>query len=112
MEHPYDMSLHQEYLMVGHPQAQAYEWLKAYALNLSDQCSNEEYSNREVTVEELLETADSHQNDASGWGGDYIVRGGAFEGMSMDPMFWEKYAIFRDIPLDQVEEAHFFSCSC
>ena len=51
---------------------------------------------------------------SKGWG-DYIVRGGAFEGEGVEPMFpmfWEKYADFTGRDRDSIEENSFFSCSC
>jgi hypothetical protein len=110
---PYPEDEHEARVICGDPQALAYEWIKAYAKNLSDQCADEEYSSSEVTVDELLDTADSHQPESnSRWGGDYITRGGAFEGQGVEPMFWEKYAVLKGKSLDEVEESHFFSCSC
>lgn len=111
---PYDPELHDVQLLVGAPEAIAFAWLLAYAQNLTDRCSNEEYSNAEISVADLVSVADSHQpeNDSTGWGGDYIVRGGAFEGFGVDPTFWKMYAQFRGKTIDEVEQAHFFSCSC
>lgn len=97
------------------PVALAYEWITQYAKNLTDQV-NDAHDARggPVTVDDLLDIADSHQpeNDSTGWGGDYLVRGGTFEGESIDPTFWAKYAILRGKQLEDVEQAHFFSCSC
>lgn len=109
----YDLSLHNAALILGDPVAQAYEWLKAYAENLSDRCKDDDYregSNSPISVEELIGIADSHQEEGS-WG-DYLVRGGAFEGDSPDPTFWKYYAIFKEIPQEEVNEQSFFSCSC
>lgn len=105
---PYPVEEHGPRLMCGDPIAQAYEWIAAYARNLADQC-NADDSYGTVTVDDLMEAADSHQGE--GWG-DYINRGGAFEGESVDPTFWEKYAIVRGKPLDEVEQNSFFTCSC
>lgn len=111
----YDQSTHQAALILGDPIAEAFEWMRNYALNLTEQCSDDEYgSSAPITVELLIETADSHQpqeNGGSSWG-DYITRGGTFEGESVDSTFWKKYAIFREIPLENVEQSSFFSCSC
>ncbi|QDH84208.1 hypothetical protein Axy13_016 [Achromobacter phage vB_AxyP_19-32_Axy13] len=96
---------HNSRVMCGDPVALAYEWLKQYAEEVNNDAGDE----GEVTLEDLLEAADSHQGD--GWG-DYIVRGGAFEGYSLNPMFWDKYAIFKGIDRSEISEAHFFSCSC
>lgn len=106
----YDLSLHQAALILGDPVAQAFEWIRAYAENLTSQAKGDSYGgDYPVTVSDLMEAADSHQGD--GWG-DYIVRGGTFEGESIDPTFWEKYAIFREIPLEDVSQSSLLSCSC
>lgn len=113
----YDQSLHQAALILGDPVAEAFEWMKHYAENLSDQCKggyDEDQHYSGVTLEELLRVADSHQPDQNtkGWGGNYISRGGVFEGVQTDPTFWKKYAIFREIPIEDVDQSSFFSCSC
>lgn len=109
---PYDPETHEARLMCSDPVAVAFQWMVEYAKNLADQCDSED-SYGTVTVADLLEAADSHQpENGSRWGGDYISRGGAFEGQSVDPTFWAMYAKFRQKPLEDVEEAHFFSCSC
>ena len=115
-EHPYPIEEHEARLICGDPQALAYAWILAYAQNLDDQCrpsEDDDDSYGSVSVNDLLEVADSHQPGQGGrWGGDYLSRGGAFEGQSVDSTFWKHYAVFRDIPQDEVEEASFFSCSC
>lgn len=106
----YDQSMHQAALILGDPVARAYEWIRAYAENLSAQTVGDNYGgDREVTVKQLMDAADSHQGE--GWG-DYIIRGGTFEGESIDPTFWEKYAIFREIPLEDLNQSSLLSCSC
>lgn len=117
MEHPYPMEEHEARVICGDPQALAYAWILAYAANLNDQCQprddDDDSRYGSVTVTDLLEVADSHQPDAdSRWGGDYLSRGGAFEGEQVDPTFWKHYAVFRNKPIEEVEEASFFSCSC
>lgn len=107
----YDLSSHKGRLLLGDPVADAYEWLQAYALNLTDRCKDDCYGgDREVTLKELLEIADSHQGENQ-WG-DYLTRGGTFESESVDPTFWVKYAAFYEIPSEEVNENSFFSCSC
>ncbi|MNO13123.1 hypothetical protein D3C76_27490 [compost metagenome] len=115
---PYDIEEHKGRLMCGDPVAIAYEWIRAYAENLTDQVNSynddNEYGSEGVTVDELMEVADSHQPDENGnngWG-DYISRGGTFEGEGVDPTFWEKYAIVRGKHIDDVDQSSFFSCSC
>ncbi len=112
---PYPPEEHDARLKDGCPIAQAYEWIAAYALNLTQdvqECHREYYGfegGREVTVKDLMDAADSHQGD--GWG-NYIVRGGTFEGEYVDPTFWTKYAILREQELDDAKQDSFFSCSC
>lgn len=112
---PYPPEEHDARLKEGCVIAQAYEWIAAYALNLTQDvkdCHRQYYGSeggREVTVEDLMDAADSHQGE--GWG-DYIVRGGTFEGERVDPTFWTKYAILREKELDDVKQDSFFSCSC
>ena len=109
----YDLSLHQAALILGDPVAQAFEWIRAYAQNLTEKCKGDDYyhgSDSEITVEELMSIADSRQVEGA-WG-DYLSRGGAFEGESLDPTFWKYYAIFKEIPQEEVNEQSFFSCSC
>lgn len=116
MEHPYPIEEHEARVICGDQRALAYAWLLAYAQNLNAQCQpsdDDDEAYGSVTIEDLLEVADSHQPGKGGqWGGDYLSRGGAFEGQSVDASFWKHYAAFREIPFDEVEESHFFSCSC
>lgn len=104
----YPIGDHDVLLMCLDPVALAYQWIIEYAKNLSDQVSEDDYGG-DVTVDDLMQAADSHQN--GGWG-DYISRGGAFEGQGVDSTFWAKYAIVRGKEIDSIEQAHFFSCSC
>lgn len=110
---PYPPEEHDARLKEGCVIAQAYEWIAAYALNLTqdveDGNRHRDYECSPVTVDDLMDAADSHQGE--GWG-DYIVRGGTFEGEYVDPTFWTKYAILREKELDDVKQDSFFSCSC
>lgn len=112
---PYDIEEHKGRLMCGDPVAIAYEWIRAYAQNLTDQVNNAcDGWGGDVTVDDLMSAADAHQPDEdgnNGWG-EYITRGGTFEGKGVDPTFWEKYAIVRGKNIDDVEQSSFFSCSC
>lgn len=106
MDHrDYPEDQHQVRLMAGDPMAQAYEWIKAYAENLTDRAEDEV-----VTMDELIETAMTHVDTSSRWGGDYISRGGAFEGFSTDPTFWDKLAILKNIEIPTEKRNNFFSC--
>ena len=46
-----------------------------------------------------------------GWG-DYIVRGGSFEGVSLDMTFWDKYEILFEKKIPYKDRTSFLSCSC
>lgn len=108
----YDPTDHQAKLMCGDPQAQAYQWILNYLDNLNAMISGDgdsEYSHREITLDELIETAESHLE--SDWG-DYITRGGVFEGHGTDPMFWDKLSVLREEEIDYSKRSSFFSCSC
>ena len=102
-------------VLMGDKKAEAYMWITRYVDNLNSMIDESnadeyaEYTHDRVTFDELIEHANSHQGE--GWG-DYIVRGGVFEGVGIDPVFWDKYAILRDIPRDEVNANSFFSCSC
>lgn len=112
-----DKALCEALLVMGDEKAVAWAWIQAYALNLKQQI--DEYAdsdedggyvqNRIESAEDLMEIADSHQN--GGWG-DYVCAGGLFEGAHVDPLFWDKYAIVRGIPREEVSSNNFFSCSC
>ena len=98
-------------VMVGDPVANAWLWLEAYLENINSMIDSDE--GEHVTMDELINTALSHVDETNGWGGDYISRGGAFEGMSVEPMFWEKLAVLKEKPsIAQVQHGHFFSCAC
>lgn len=108
---------HEGRAIMGDLPALAYEWIKAYALNLTDQVKqsvgdDDYYDNSPITAELLIETANSHQKDGNNNWGDYIIRGGTFEGESVDPLFWEKYAQFTGRDREDVQDNDFFSCSC
>lgn len=113
-----DTALCESLLIMGDEKAVAWAWIQAYALNLkqqideylSDDDRDYEYvSNRIESAEDLMDLADSHQG---GQWGEYLTVGGLFEGNRVDPTFWDKYAIVRGIPRDQIEESGLFSCSC
>lgn len=71
------------------------QWLQNYAGEL------------DVSYEELMSVADSHQG---GGYGDYIVQGGRFEGETTPDEFWDHYAVVRNNP--NPNRSSFFSCSC
>lgn len=108
----YDPEQHQALVVVGDPEACAYEWICGYAHILSVQVANSYGGDGHgpVTVAQLLNCADAQQPDGNGW--DYISRGGAFEGERVEPMFWDKYAVLRGKERNEIEASNFFSCSC
>lgn len=101
-------------LMCGDPVALAYKWIESYAENLSDLAfrQEDEYDKSPITVDELIDTALSHVDSETLWSGDYITRGGAFEGVGVDPTFWDKLAIVKGAEIPQESRNNFFSCSC
>ncbi|AHC93980.1 hypothetical protein CH29_gp27 [Achromobacter phage JWAlpha] len=110
----YPRSEHQARVLLGDPVALAYEWISRYAENLTVQVQkyneDDEYGNNEdITADDLISTADSHQGDR--WG-DYISRGGTFEGESVDPTFWKHYATIKGLEVEDVVQSSFFSCYC
>lgn len=111
MEPPYMEKDHQARLICNDPAALAYEWIKAYAENISSRIANSNYSYKgEVSVNRLLNVAWSHLS-SQGYG-DYIDGGGATESESTDPVFWDKFAIYYGIEIPDNKRSSFFSCAC
>lgn len=92
-------------LLILDDQAVAYAWINAYLDQLNGMIDSGE---AELDFDELMKTAISQFNDQ--WG-DYIVRGGSFEGFSIDPMFWTCFFKLLQLP-DTGKHPGFFSCSC
>ena len=44
--------------------------------------------------------------------GDYLVRGGTFEGYSIPDEFWDKYEIIKRQRIEENDRGTFLSCSC
>jgi len=44
--------------------------------------------------------------------GDYLVRGGTFEGYSIPDEFWDKYEIIKRKRIEEADRGSFISCSC
>ena len=115
MPFPYNYveSEHQGRLLLGDPQAEAYSWIMAYAdqITAQTQTDTESYSEHEphYTAEDLITIAKSNMH--GGWG-DYICHGGAFEGVGVNPLFWDKLAIVLDEEVSDKDRNSFFSCSC
>lgn len=106
---------HQGRVVLGDQQAEAYSWIMAYADQITAQAQRgddyEDYSSNHTiyTAEDLITIAQSNMN--GGWG-DYICHGGAFEGESVDPLFWDKLEIVLDTEVASSDRSSFFSCSC
>lgn len=101
----YDTEHHKAKLLLLDPQAVAYEWIVHYVENLNDMVDE----GSSVSIEELLEVAESNLD---GKWGDYISRGGAFEGYSLDMTFWDMYSTLFEKEIPHSERGSFFSCSC
>ncbi|MDR5839364.1 hypothetical protein [Caballeronia sp. LZ034LL] len=116
---PYQPCPDEEFLgrqLAQDPQVMAFLWLEAYVENLNDQIrssyDNENGRYGELDLAEVITTAESHLDTKDRWGGDYIVKGGVFEGQGTDPTFWDKLAILKGIEIPQEKRSNFFSCSC
>lgn len=99
-------------MICGDPAALGYAWIEAYNENLNNMLQGhreDDYEHYGITVDELIDTALTHVED--GWS-DYIVRGGVFEGFSMDPTFWDKLAALKGIDIPSDKRGTIFSCSC
>ena len=110
----YPVEEHETRLAIGDPKAVAFAWIQAYTKNLNrmiDDDYNDDYGpHNHITISELIETAESQLNPHSY--GDYIVRGGTFEGHYVDDLFWDKLAVLKEIEIPQNKRNSFFSCSC
>lgn len=111
-----DTGLCEALLIMGDEKAVAWAWIQGYTKNLLQEIqeylgdTDYEYQSNVIQDEyDLMELADGHQN--GNWG-DYMIVGGLFEGNGVDPLFWDKYAIVRGIPREEVSANNFFSCSC
>lgn len=104
------MSDHAILLREENPIALAYQWIVNYAYQLSD--GIDEDDGDEITADELIDTAMSHIDKETLWGGDYVVRGGHLEGEYTDSTFWDKLAILKGIIIPEEDRINFFSCSC
>jgi hypothetical protein len=111
---PYPEEEHQARVMCGDPIACSWEWIKAYAKNLSGKDYNWDVEGHDVVItpEELIETAETWLETDNEWGGDYLNKGGLLESISTDPTFWEKLAILKEIEIPHEKRNNFFSCSC
>jgi hypothetical protein len=89
-------------------------WIDNYAESLSGSDYDDGYA--EVSYYELMRYADSWVDPESKWGGDYLTKGGLLEGVSTDPVFWDKYEIItgkRPTGENEYDRSpSFFSCAC
>lgn len=100
--------------MVGDQMAEAYMWLVAYTANLNDRISQHYengYSHHEISLDELITIGMSHVDSSDGWG-EYLTRGGTFEGEHLDETFWDKLAALKQIEIPHGCRQNFFGCSC
>ncbi len=105
---PYNESEHSARLAMNDPKANAYEWIKAYAKQLSREDDPDDREH--VSVDELITHALARIEHPESW--DCLVKGGALEGMSTDPMLYDKIAILYDLEIEDHQKVNFFSCSC
>jgi hypothetical protein len=59
------------------------------------------------TYDEIMAAAESYLQS-----GDYLCRGGTFEGQSVPDEFWDKYEIIKRKRVEESDRGTFFSCSC
>jgi len=59
------------------------------------------------TYHELMEAADTYLQT-----GDYLCRGGDFEGYSIPDEFWDKYEAITRKRVEDAERGSFLTCSC
>ena len=88
----------------------AWEWMEQYAASLGKYADDYEGSYYDVTAEELMSYADTWIKPNSRYGGDWLVKGGLLEGVSIHPDFWDYYEKIRGTRPE--ENVNFFSCSC
>lgn len=111
---PYTDELMKAYVAVGDPKALAFQWLTAYTENLNSLIRSsydmEDYNHSMLTVDEVIR-AGLNSTDPNSWNG-YISKGATFEGVSTDPMFWDKLSDLLEIEIPSHKRNSFFSCSC
>lgn len=100
-------------LVAQTPEELAYRWIVEYAESLSTD-EDDEYGGV-VTADELISTGwgnyEAEKAGGSSWG-DYIVKGGLLEGVSVSDEFWDKLGILKGVSIDDQHRNNFFSCSC
>lgn len=71
------------------------KWISDFADNIGS-----DYHELMVAAEEYLQS------------GEYLCRGGDFEGQSIPDEFWDKYEIIKRAKVDENDRGTFLSCSC
>lgn len=106
---PTEEEIHRAAAMMGDPRALAKDWITAWLEEVNAQLGDGD--GNEITFEGLISTAMTHVGTTT-WGGDYISRGGAFEGFYTPDEFWDKLADYKGINIPSKDRGNFFSCSC
>ena len=89
--------------MDGVPEAM--EYMEKFA----SECTGYDYEDNEThaTVDMILEGADEYLRT-----GEYLSKGGMFEGIVADETFWRHYETIRRVQVPEDQKTSFFSCSC
>jgi hypothetical protein len=74
---------------------EAERWIADFADNIGSNYS------------ELMEGAEDYLKN-----GDYLVRGGTFEGYSIPDEFWDKFELIKRKRVEEDDRGSFLSCSC
>lgn len=95
------------------PEESAYNWIRNYADELSTN-PDDEYGGV-VTAEELIDMGWSNYETGKAGGsswGDYLNKGGLFEGVSVADEFWEQLGILKGVSIESEHRNNFFTCAC
>lgn len=92
-------------VMVGDPLALAWQWIVQYTKNVN---SNLAIDEERITVDDMIDVA--MVSIDGGW--EYISRPSLESNRTVDPTFWEKLAILKEIDIPQDSRGSFFTCSC
>lgn len=106
---PTEEEIHRAAAMMGDPRALAKDWIINWLEEVNSQLDEDDGD--PITFEGLVDTAMTHVGSST-WGGDYISRGGAFEGFHTPDEFWDKLADYKEINIPNKSRNNFFSCSC
>lgn len=99
-------------LVAETPEGLAYKWIAEYAESLSGGY-DEDYGDQTITADELISYGEafSDSQKKGGWG-DYLVKGGLLEGVSVSDEFWDNLAVLKGTTIVDEHRGNFFSCSC